>query len=64
MTLRSRGTIPMLDRMVNAWSILDHETTPRQRTLVDEIYHSNMTCNIYESIWKIRQDINPRWVFI
>jgi hypothetical protein len=42
-TLRSRGTIPMLDSMVNAWNILDHETTPRERTLLDEICHSNMT---------------------
>jgi hypothetical protein len=33
----------MPDSMVNAWSILDHETTPRQRTLLDEIYHRNMT---------------------
>jgi hypothetical protein len=29
--------------MVIAWNILDHETTPGQRTLLDEIYHSNMT---------------------
>jgi hypothetical protein len=48
-TLRNRGTIPMIDSMVNAWNILDHETTPRQRTLLDEIYHSNMTASLTAS---------------
>jgi hypothetical protein len=34
----------MPDSMINSWNILDHETTPRQRTLLDEIlYHSSMT---------------------
>jgi hypothetical protein len=42
-TLRSRGTTTMPDSMINAWNILHHETTPRQRSLLDEIYHINMT---------------------
>jgi hypothetical protein len=33
----------MPDSMINAWNILDHKATPRQRTLLDEMYRSCMT---------------------
>jgi hypothetical protein len=34
----------MPDSTINSWSILDHETMPRQHTLLDEIlFHSSMT---------------------